>query len=68
MKLGFGGIKCVEFGGFEFGVGCVGCGIIIVINFLEEEGVYIDLDFVSYDVLGDVVCGGFVMFICENKV
>ncbi|MBC1215362.1 nitrogenase iron protein [Trichormus variabilis ARAD] len=37
------------------------------INFLEENGAYQDLDFVSYDVLGDVVCGGFAMPIREGK-
>jgi nitrogenase iron protein NifH len=41
-------------------------GIITAINFLEENGAYTDLDFVSYDVLGDVVCGGFAMPIRED--
>jgi nitrogenase iron protein NifH len=42
--------------------------VITAINFLEEEGAYDeDLDFVFYDVLGDVVCGGFAMPIRENK-
>lgn len=49
------------------GVGCAGRGIITAINFLEQEGAYQDLDFVSYDVLGDVVCGGFAMPIREGK-
>jgi nitrogenase iron protein NifH len=49
-------------------VGCAGRGVITAINFLEEEGAYTeDLDFVFYDVLGDVVCGGFAMPIRENK-
>jgi nitrogenase iron protein NifH len=60
-------VKCVESGGPEPGVGCAGRGIITSINFLEEEGAYEDLDFVSYDVLGDVVCGGFAMPIREGK-
>ena len=64
---GFENIKCVESGGPEPGVGCAGRGIITSINFLEEEGAYEDLDFVSYDVLGDVVCGGFAMPIREGK-
>ncbi|MBD2437591.1 nitrogenase iron protein [Nostoc sp. FACHB-110] len=64
---GFRGIKCVESGGPEPGVGCAGRGIITAINFLEENGAYQDLDFVSYDVLGDVVCGGFAMPIREGK-
>ncbi|MDF2926219.1 MAG: nifH [Paenibacillaceae bacterium] len=64
---GFGNILCVESGGPEPGVGCAGRGIITSINFLEEQGAYEDMDFVSYDVLGDVVCGGFAMPIRENK-
>ncbi len=68
MSVGFGDVKCVESGGPEPGVGCAGRGVITAINFLEEEGAYDeDLDFVFYDVLGDVVCGGFAMPIRENK-
>jgi len=68
LKVGFGDVKCVESGGPEPGVGCAGRGVITAINFLEEEGAYTpDLDFVFYDVLGDVVCGGFAMPIRENK-
>ena len=68
MKEGFGGIKCVESGGPEPGVGCAGRGIITSINLLEQLGAYTDdLDFVFYDVLGDVVCGGFAMPIREGK-
>ncbi|BAY11076.1 nitrogenase iron protein [Calothrix sp. NIES-2098] len=64
---GYLGVRCVESGGPEPGVGCAGRGIITAINFLEENGAYEDLDFVSYDVLGDVVCGGFAMPIREGK-
>jgi nitrogenase iron protein NifH len=68
MRTGYAGINCVESGGPEPGVGCAGRGVITAINFLEEEGAYTpDLDFVFYDVLGDVVCGGFAMPIRENK-
>jgi nitrogenase iron protein NifH len=68
LKIGYGDVKCVESGGPEPGVGCAGRGVITAINFLEEEGAYDDdLDFVFYDVLGDVVCGGFAMPIRENK-
>ena len=68
MKLGYRDIRCVESGGPEPGVGCAGRGVITAINFLEEEGAYDDdLEFVFYDVLGDVVCGGFAMPIRENK-
>jgi nitrogenase iron protein NifH len=68
LKVGYGEVKCVESGGPEPGVGCAGRGVITAINFLEEEGAYDeDLNFVFYDVLGDVVCGGFAMPIRENK-
>ncbi|MEA4838803.1 MAG: nitrogenase iron protein [Rhodospirillaceae bacterium] len=67
LKVGFGDIRCVESGGPEPGVGCAGRGVITSINFLEENGAYEGVDYVSYDVLGDVVCGGFAMPIRENK-
>ncbi|MHB1756563.1 MAG: nitrogenase iron protein [Leptospirillum sp.] len=67
MKVGFRDIRCVESGGPEPGVGCAGRGVITSINFLEENGAYEGVDYVSYDVLGDVVCGGFAMPIRENK-
>ena len=67
---GYGGSLCVESGGPEPGVGCAGRGIITSINMLEQLGAYHEsekLDYVFYDVLGDVVCGGFAMPIRENK-
>jgi nitrogenase iron protein NifH len=68
MRTGFGETKCVESGGPEPGVGCAGRGIITSINMLESLGAYTDdLDYVFYDVLGDVVCGGFAMPIREGK-
>jgi len=68
MREGFMGVKCVESGGPEPGVGCAGRGIITSINMLESLGAYTDeLDYVFYDVLGDVVCGGFAMPIREGK-
>ena len=68
MKTGYGNTLCVESGGPEPGVGCAGRGIITSINMLEDLGAYDDdLDFVFYDVLGDVVCGGFAMPIREGK-
>jgi len=67
IKAGYQNIRCVEAGGPEPGVGCAGRGVITAINFLEEEGAYDNTDYVSYDVLGDVVCGGFAMPIRENK-
>ena len=68
VNTGFGGIKCVESGGPESGVGCAGRGVITAINLMEDLGAYSeDLDFVHFDVLGDVVCGGFAMPIREGK-
>ena len=65
---GFKNTLCVESGGPEPGVGCAGRGIITSINLLESLGAYTDdLDYVFYDVLGDVVCGGFAMPIREGK-
>jgi nitrogenase iron protein NifH len=63
VKIGYKDIKCVESGGPEPGVGCAGRGVITAINFLEENGAYDNVDYVSYD----VVCGGFAMPIRENK-
>jgi nitrogenase iron protein NifH len=70
VKPGFKGTRCVESGGPEPGVGCAGRGIITSINLLEQLGAYSDkweLDYVFYDVLGDVVCGGFAMPIRDGK-
>jgi len=69
-KRGFGDVWCVESGGPEPGVGCAGRGIITSINMLESLGAYHeseDLDYAFYDVLGDVVCGGFAMPIRDGK-
>ncbi len=69
-RTGFNGVVCVESGGPEPGVGCAGRGIITSINLLEQLGAYADseqLDYAFYDVLGDVVCGGFAMPIREGK-
>ena len=68
LKEGFKGTRCVESGGPEPGVGCAGRGIITSIGLLERLGAYTDdLDYVFYDALGDVVCGGFAMPIREGK-
>ena len=68
IKTGYEGIKCVESGGPEPGVGCAGRGVITAINLMEDNGAYTpDLDFVFFDVLGDVVCGGFAMPIRDGK-
>lgn len=71
VKIGFQGCRCVESGGPEPGVGCAGRGIITSVNLLEQLGAYdlnrYDIDYVFYDVLGDVVCGGFAMPMREGK-
>jgi nitrogenase iron protein NifH len=67
---GFCNTLCVESGGPEPGVGCAGRGIITSINMLEQLGAYDateNLNYVFYDVLGDVVCGGFAMPIRDGK-
>lgn len=69
-KEGYGTTLCVESGGPEPGVGCAGRGIITSISMLEQLGAYdesVGLDYAFYDVLGDVVCGGFAMPIREGK-
>ena len=69
-KWGYSGTVCVESGGPEPGVGCAGRGIITSINMLEQLGAYDEdehLDYAFYDVLGDVVCGGFAMPIRQGK-
>ena len=69
-RRGYGNTYCTESGGPEPGVGCAGRGIITSINLLEQLGAYGEsenLDYVFYDVLGDVVCGGFAMPIREGK-
>jgi nitrogenase iron protein NifH len=68
IKTGFKDIQCVESGGPEPGVGCAGRGVITAIDLMEANGAYTsDLDFVFFDVLGDVVCGGFAMPIRDGK-
>jgi nitrogenase iron protein NifH len=65
---GFSGVYCVESGGPAPGVGCAGRGIITAVQLLKQLNVFeeLELDFVLYDVLGDVVCGGFAMPIREG--
>ncbi len=66
---GFGGTYCVEAGGPQPGVGCAGRGIIAAVQLLEQQNIFeeLDLDYVIFDVLGDVVCGGFAMPIRDGK-
>ena len=64
---GFKGIQCVESGGPEPGVGCAGRGVIVAMKRLEQLDIFNDeLDVVVYDVLGDVVCGGFSVPLRED--
>ncbi len=65
---GFAGIYCVEAGGPAPGVGCAGRGIITSVELLKQLRVFdeLDLDIVVYDVLGDVVCGGFAVPVREG--
>ena len=62
-QIGYGGVVCVEAGGPAPGLGCAGRGIITALEKLKENGAYETYkpDIVFYDVLGDVVCGGFSM-------
>lgn len=63
VRVGYAGVFCVEAGGPSPGTGCAGRGIITALEKLEEKGAYevYRPDVVLYDVLGDVVCGGFSM-------
>ncbi len=63
VKTGYKGVICVEAGGPTPGLGCAGRGIIAALDKLKEKGAYevFKPDVVLYDVLGDVVCGGFSM-------
>ncbi|MDP4094561.1 MAG: nitrogenase iron protein [Bacillota bacterium] len=65
---GFNGIYCVEAGGPAPGVGCAGRGIITAVELFKQQRVFeeLDIDIVIYDVLGDVVCGGFAVPIREG--
>jgi nitrogenase iron protein NifH len=68
VHTGYLGIRAAESGGPEPGVGCAGRGIITAIGLLEELGAFDDEpDYVFYDVLGDVVCGGFAMPIRDGR-
>ncbi len=66
VHIGYNGIKCVEAGGPEPGVGCAGRGIIVALEKLRSLDVLSDEEVVIYDVLGDVVCGGFAVPIREG--
>lgn len=67
-REGFGGVLCIETGGPTPGLGCAGRGIIATFNLLEDLQLFETWkpDVVLYDVLGDVVCGGFAAPIREG--
>lgn len=64
---GYGKVQCVESGGPEPGVGCAGRGVIVAMGQLDKLGAFSDdIDIIIYDVLGDVVCGGFAVPLRED--
>lgn len=67
-KEGFSGVLCIETGGPTPGLGCAGRGIIATFQLLEDLRLFETYkpDVVLYDVLGDVVCGGFAAPIREG--
>ncbi|MDY4697306.1 nucleotide-binding protein [Selenomonas montiformis] len=67
-RTGFGGVLCIETGGPTPGLGCAGRGIIATFNLLDDLNLFETFrpDIVLYDVLGDVVCGGFAAPIREG--
>jgi len=67
-REGFGGVLCIETGGPTPGLGCAGRGIIATFQLLEDLRLFetYQPDVVLYDVLGDVVCGGFAAPIREG--
>lgn len=67
-RTGFGGVFCIETGGPTPGLGCAGRGIIATFDLISELEVFerLEPDVVLYDVLGDVVCGGFAAPIREG--
>lgn len=67
-RQGFGGVLCIETGGPTPGLGCAGRGIIATFQLLEDLRLFETWkpDVVLYDVLGDVVCGGFAAPIREG--
>lgn len=68
-EIGYKGYKdiiCIESGGPEPGSGCAGRGIIIALEEIEKRKTLKDIEVIIYDVLGDVVCGGFSMPLRRN--
>ncbi len=63
---GYKDVKCVESGGPEPGVGCAGRGVIVAMKLLGKLETFSQDDVIIYDVLGDVVCGGFAVPLRED--
>ena len=61
VRVGSGGVRCVEAGGPRPGIGCAGRGVLTTFETLDDLGIGNDADVKVYDVLGDVVCGGFAV-------
>jgi nitrogenase iron protein NifH len=61
LLRGRAGIDCIEAGGPEPGVGCAGRGIARMLEFFREADLFAErrYDTVLFDLLGDIVCGGF---------
>ncbi len=57
---------CCEIGGPKPGVGCAGRGITIALDYLNSQKAFENKDIIIYDILGDVVCGGFATPIIKN--
>ena len=67
LFTGYNNVKCVESGGPEPGVGCAGRGVIVAMKLLDDLDVFAqEPDIIIYDVLGDVVCGGFAVPLRED--
>jgi nitrogenase iron protein NifH len=61
--IGDRGVRCVESGGPEPGIGCAGRGVLTALQILKDLKAFdtFGVDVVVYDILGDVVCGGFAL-------
>ncbi len=68
VRTGFRGVRCIETGGPTPGLGCAGRGIIATFSLLDDKELFLKENpgVVLYDVLGDVVCGGFAAPIREG--
>lgn len=66
INYGYNGILCIEAGGPPPGTGCAGRGIVVALERIREDNLLEGIDVVIYDVIGDVVCGGFSSPLREN--